>query len=84
MDRISDSGSDGCSSILHGGTKKDFVSKSFLIVYDTLTKNCQILCQGVSILLSFAWFGAHLDEKTAISLPRCVVWKGSNIYQQPF
>ena len=81
MDRISDSGSDGCGSIPHEGTKKDFETKSFLIVYDTLTKNCQILCQGVSILLSFAWFGAHLDEKTAISLPRCV---GINIFLRPF
>ena len=36
----------------------------------TLTKNPAILYQGVPFFCSFARFSAHLDEKTAISLPR--------------
>ena len=38
----------------------------------TLTKNPAILYQGVSIFSHFDGFSAHLDEKTAISLLRCI------------
>ena len=33
MDRISDSGSDGCGSIPHEGTKKGFAMKPFFNIY---------------------------------------------------
>jgi hypothetical protein len=42
------------------------------VVYDTLARNPAILCQCVSILMQIRFFWAYLDEKTAISLSRCV------------
>ena len=57
MDRISDSGSDGCGSIPHGGTKKDRLGLSFFCIHmqsDVYPSHCVIaprLMQTVSLTL---------------------------------